>query len=180
MLAHDAAVCDFGNHRAADLALDRQVEVIVSGQLGGFIALEPGHVGAVRNRRIDERRNGVGREPAIHGERRGEPLVDAVVGLGQGPTGVVRRTADGNQGCRKNANKNRGLRSWRLWNKRNRCADHRSLYPISRPESGCPRNRCKCPRITPRRECCPRPDSGVVGPKSVQRLPRPVGGRFTS
>src|SRR5438309_1893085 len=52
VLTHHSAVADFSDHGTLDLALNGEVEVVERGQLGGFITLEPGDAGAVRNGRV--------------------------------------------------------------------------------------------------------------------------------
>ena len=128
---------------------------------------------------IDEWRSSVRRESSVHGECRGKPVGAVAVGLGQRPAGVMRRAADRNQSAVRYVSMPRESRSWHPTSKRDRYVGH-SLCSRSRPKSGCLRSQCSYRRTEPRREYCPQPGFGVVGLKSVQRLLRPVGGRFPS
>ena len=163
MLAHHAAVSHFRDHRTAELALDGEVEVIIRRQLGGFMALEPGYVGAVRNRRIDEGRNCVRGKSLIQEKWRVKPVFGVEVlsvrvnaqRLCVEPLTEIRR--------RRNANRRRGSRSSVP---RISQADVRTeAFIRNRPESGCPRNRPE-PANNTAPGIPPAPGFGVVGPKS--------------
>src|SRR5271170_3321259 len=99
MFAHDTAVLGFYEHGGAQLALNGEVEVVVSRKLSRFTTLEPGRAGTVSNGWADERWDCVRREAAIKRESGSKSRVLAAIRLSKCEAGVVRRSTYRNQGA---------------------------------------------------------------------------------
>ena len=69
----DTVVFEVDGHAFADLALNRDRPVVVLGRTAGGLSVEPVHVGVVRERRIDQRRQRIGRKTLIQIECGSDP-----------------------------------------------------------------------------------------------------------